>query len=375
MRKFTFFTLFFLVCFSLFGQTSREVKICVLPIAGYGREKDSYYFYKKVAYEVIFQYQTVVESQGGSDYIFKGTIEPVSGIPVKELRTESAGQADIYTPVPESPIPPIKNISGRREFFSIEKDDEIYFFDSTGNREITPLETKIQTDNEGYYFKLEMIDSKTGEVIGMETVIFFVTDASVDKLVSVIVSNLLSGIPDVSSKRGDSRDRWMYFETSVLWMPRIYFGEYESINLLGFGMKFGVEFRFLKFMSLSAGTQISQDQIDSSTANSADLILEVPASLKFVFKIDKNYALEPYGGAAWNYSLGNKLQPSMFSWFAGVQFGIKDISETGMFIIDPRFSMDFTDSVHPDGTKYQRYCIQIGLGYKFGAFQKNNNVK
>jgi len=65
----------------------------------------------------------------------------------------------------------------------------------------------------------------------------------------------------------------------------------------------------------------------------------------------------------------------MFSWFAGVQFGIKDISETGMFIIDPRFSMDFTDSVHPDGTKYQRYCIQIGLGYKFGAFQKNNNVK
>jgi len=307
MRKFTFFTLFFLVCFSLFGQTSREVKICVLPIAGYGREKDSYYFYKKVAYEVIFQYQTVVESQGGSDYIFKGTIEPVSGIPVKELRTESAGQADIYTPVPESPIPPIKNISGRREFFSIEKDDEIYFFDSTGNREITPLEAKIQTDNEGYYFKLEMIDSKTGEVIGMETVIFFVTDASVDKLVSVIVSNLLSGIPDVSSKRGDSRDRWMYFETSVLWMPRIYFGEYESINLLGFGMKFGVEFRFLKFMSLSAGAQISQDQIDSSAANSAYLILEVPASLKFVFKIDKNYALELYGGAAWNYSLGNKL--------------------------------------------------------------------
>jgi len=374
MRRFAFFTLFFLACLSLFGQTPKEYNIYILPIAGYGREKDNDYFYKQLAYEVIVQYHTVVESQGSCNYIFKGTIEPVIGLPNTELVPESAKKKDNYGIISENAEPPVRNIFGRREFFSIENDNEIYFFDSTGNLRIVPLD-KIQTNNEGYYFKLEMIDVKTGETLGRQTILFFVTDASVSKLVSIIVYNLLSNIPN-SSKRGDSRDRWMYFETSILWMPRIYYGGYEKINLLNLGMKMGIELRFLRFMSLGAGAQVTQDQIIAFPDSFTDLVLEVPASLKLVFKLGGNYALEPYGGASWNYSLGKKIQPSKYSYFAGVQFGIKDRSETGMFVIDPRFSMDLYDSViSGSNIEYKRYCFQLGLGYKFGAIQKRSTVK
>jgi hypothetical protein len=370
MRNFTFFTLFFLVCFSPFAQTTREIKIYVSPIAGYGRERDSNYLYKQVAYEVVFQYHTVVESQSVSNYTFKGTIEPVSGLPVKEPPAQQLpGQTDNYSLIQENASPPVKNIPGRREFFSIEDGDEIYFYDSTGGGINSP--SSVQAEEEGYYFKLEMLHSGTGEVIGAQEFIFFVTGDSVNKNVSDIVYNLLSGIHDVPVKRGDSRDRWLYFETSVFWMPRMYYDGYESINLLNMGMKVGAELRFLSFMSLGAGVQMTQDKIVTPAENFTDLLLEVPVALKMVFKIDYNYILEPYGGISRNYSIGKKIEPSKYSWFAGSQFGIKDTSETGMIIVDARFSGDFYDSVLlAKNIEYRRYCVQLGFGYKFGVIQK-----
>jgi len=367
--------LFFPVCFSLFGQTSgqtsEKLNIFVLPIAGYGRDKDNDYFFKQLAYEIFFQNHRVADSRDSSKYIFKGTIEPVSGVPVKEQVPDHAGQTDNYNLIPEYAVPPVKNAPGRREFFSVEKKDEIFFLDSTGDNNALFSEIKAQAQEEGYYFILEMLDSATGDVIGSQKILFSVTDDYVSKLVYFIVHNLLSNIPETPPKRGDSRDRWMYFETSALWMPRIYYGGYELINLLGFGMKFGVEVRFLDFMSLGVGAQITQEQISVSDMSAAELVLELPVAIKYVLKIENNYALEPYGGAALNYSIDKKIQISEFSWFAGVQFGIKDKSETGMFVIDPRFAMDLFNSVYPAGNiEYQRYSFQLGLGYKFGAFQK-----
>jgi len=226
-------------------------------------------------------------------------------------------------------------------------------------------------EEKGYYFTLELLDSGSGEVLGKKKMLYYVTDDSVGELVSVIVYDLLSDIPAVPAKRGDSRDRWLYFETSLLWMPKIYYEGYDSINFLGLGMKLGMEFHFIRFMSLAAGIQATQEFISASTEDITDFMLEVPIALKFVLKIDNNYSLEPYGGAAFNYSVGGKIQPSVYSWFAGVQFGIKDRSETGMFVIDPRFSMDFYNSSVSEGKiEYKRYCVQLGLGYKFGVIQK-----
>jgi len=373
MRKFTFFTLFFLVCFSLFGQAaeaSNEINLYVLPIAGYGRERDNDYFFKQLAYEVYFQRHTVADSQGGSNYMFKGTVEPVSGIPVKQPVNDPANN---YSLIPEKANPPVRNSRGRQEYFSIEKAENIYFIDSTGD--VSSLsETRPQPKEDGYYFILELLDTKTKQPLGKRKILFYDTDASVGKLVSVIVYELLSDIPPVPPvpKRGDSRDRWLYFETSALWMPKIYYGGYDDINLIGFGMKQGIEVHFLSFMSLSGAVQVTQEFIGNDTGGKdAVLLLEVPVALKYVLKLSEKYALEPYGGAAWNYPITKGAEPSKYSWFAGVQFGIKDISETGMFVIDPRFSMDLYDSVTSEkGTEYRRYCFQLGLGYKFGVIQK-----
>jgi hypothetical protein len=374
MRKFAFFTVFFLVCFSLFGQTTEqkpnEYKIFVSPIAGYGREKDKDYFYKQVGYEVFFQHHIVVESQGDSSYIFKGTIEPVGGGPIKEPNSDrSDGQKDNYSAISEKAFPPVKNAPGRREFFSIEKSEEIYFLDPTGGDGSSSSEILAQMEEEGYYFTLELLDSGSGKALGKKKMLFFVTDASVSKLVSIIVHDLLSDIPVVPAKRGDSRDRWMYFETSLLWMPKIYYDGYDEISLLGLGMKLGFEFHFTRFMSLAVGAQATQEFV--SAYNVTDFVLEAPVALKFLLKIDNNYSLEPYGGAAYNYSVTGKIQPSKYSWFAGVQFGIKDRSETGMFVIDPRFSMDFfNSSILDENFEYKRCSIQLGIGYKFGFIQK-----
>jgi hypothetical protein len=372
MRKFTLFIVFLLVCFSLYGQTSRELKIYVEPIGGFGREADNDYIYKRLIYEVILQYHTIEKTKYSSDYTFKGTIELVSDMPAENAIGVTAIQTDIFNPIPESPFPPVRNIYGRREFFSMQSGDELYFFDSTGtDNNLMSAENNVRKEDEGYYFNLEMIDNVTGEVLGAQNFIFITPDASVDRLISVIVYNLLSDIPDVPAKRGDSRDRWMYIEMSVLWMPVIYYGGYEDINLLHLGVKIGAEFHFLNFMSLGLGTQVTQDKIVTPAEEYTDFILEVPVSLKGVFKITNNYALEPYAGVAWNHSIGKIIEPSLFSWFAGVQFGIKDKSELGMFVIDSRFSMDFFDSVLPaENINYQRYSIQLGFGYKFGVFQR-----
>jgi len=378
MRKFVFFTVFFLVCFSLFGQTAEEsngINLYVLPIAGYGRERDNDYFFKQLAYEVYFQHHAVTSSQGSSNYMFKGSIEPVSGIPVKQPVNDPANN---YSLIPEKAYPPVRKSRGRQEYFSIEKAENIYFIDSTGD--VSSLsETKAQPKENGYYFILELLDSKTKEPLGKRKILYYNTDASVSKLVSVIVYELLSDIPDVPAaaapKRGDSRDRWLYFETSPLWMPKKYYGRYNKINLLGFGLKQGMEVRFLDFMSLGVAVQITMETVGNDANDdkvSDTLILEFPVALKYILRIGEKYVLEPYAGAAMNYPIIKQIKPSKFLCFAGAQFGIRDNNEIGMFVIDPRFSIDLYDSViSKKGTEYRRYCFQLGLGYKIGFIQKN----
>jgi len=369
--------MFSLVCFSLYGQTSREPKIFIAPIDGFGREADNDYIYKRLTYEVILQFHTVVKSKYDSNYVFKGTIDLADEMS-EESSVEQVVATDTNNPVPVSPIPPISNDYGRREFFSMVNGDGLYFYDSTGTdntaksvvRKTTPLETEGKEKK--YYFKLEMTDNRTGEVISRQNFIFVNADASVDSLISTLVTNLLSDIPEGPFVSGDLRNRWMYVETSALWTPRIYFAGYDSIGFLDFGAKLGLECHFLNFMSVGAGAQVTWEQVDDT----ADFLLETPVAVKFVFKLGENFALEPYGGASFNYSILKKIHPCPFSWFAGVQFGIKDKKEIGLLVFDARFAMDFSHSSIPEtGREYQRYCFQLGVGYKFGFLQKRDNVK
>jgi len=377
--------MFSLVCFSLYGQTAREPKIYIPPIDGFGKEADNDYIYKRLTYEVILQHQTVIKTKYDCDYIFKGTIEITDEMSEDASVEQVAVQTDINNPVPERPTPSINNEFGRREFFSTVNGDKLYFYDSTGMdnttvkpavKETTPFKTDDKEKDIGYYFRLEMIDNRTEEVIGRQNFVFITADNSVNKLISTAVYNLISDMPDVPSVSGDSRDRWVYVEADVLWTPRLYTDGLESFGLLGFGVKLGAEFHFLKFLSVGAGAQVTWEQVDAPDNAITDFLLETPLSIKYVLKLAENYALEPYGGVSLNFSLGNNIQPSMFSWFTGVQFGIKDKKELGMLVFDIRFSMDFSNASIPDeDIEYQRYCLQVAVGYKFGFIQRRDKVK
>jgi len=366
----------FLAVLSLFGQNDREVKIFIQPIEGKGRAGDNIYIEKRLAYEVIFQYHAVVKSINRSEFNIKGTIESDFGTPFdgNTVVTHTAPETG-YSPVPDSPSPHVRNYLGRREFFSMETGRGIQFYDTKGDNDFSALEPEpahdADTDNERHILTLEMFDSLTGEIIGSQAIVYYVIDDSLNRLISIVITNMLSDLPDSIPPIDTTqwREKWLFFEISALWSPRIYQKKDIDISWANFGLKLSLEWHFISFMSLGIGAQVIYDGIDDVR----EISLEIPALLKFVFKLTDSFNLEPYGGAMFNYPLLGLTLPSRFSWFAGVQAGIK--AEPGMFVIDPRFAMDFYKSGLPGKEKYNRYSIQLGIGYKLGIGNKTNKNK
>jgi len=327
MKKPAVLLLLLFASFSLFAQTFRELKIYVPPVAGSGAQGDNAYFYSRLSYEVAFQQHSIVRAARGSDFTLRGSI-----MPLEEMQSVMAGNGNS-------------------------------FYDARSE------EVPAENEDGAFVINVELINSATGEVIGDQYIIYDWVDSYVDGFISTIVYNMLSGIPDIEII-DDWRDKWLFLEASALWAPRIYFGHYDSVNWANFGLKLAVDFQFLNFLSLSAGVQFVQDWVVITATGGEfrrDLILEVPLALKLLLKPYSYLMLEPYGGVLLNHSLMNSTKPSMFSWFAGLQFGVK--AGPGMAVIDPRFAMDFSKS-YINTVQYRRYMIQIGIGYKFGFFPK-----
>jgi len=379
MRKFTLFMMFSLACFSLYGQTAREPKIYVTPIEGLGKEADNDYLYKRLNYEIILQNHKTVKSIHESDYTFRGTIGLASEVSNDGSGNLEVKQLDIESPIPKNPYPPVRNDFGRREFFSTENGNKYFFYDSSGMNNSLGTTAPQEDDQENYkefYLKIDMIDSVSGEGISKQIFIFVNTDASVDKLVSTAVTALFSAIPDPSSKRGDSRNRWLYFSASALWMPSFFINNLDTVNLLNLGLDLGIEFHFIKLLSFCTGARLFYEQFDPKYDNVADLTLGVPASIKATFYLKDKFELAPYLGVVWNNSLLKTIEPSKFSGFVGVQFGIKDNKEFGLFVFDAGLSIDFSKSVNVDsGIENQRFNAFLGAGYKFGILQRKDNIK
>jgi len=388
MKKFSLFIVFFLACLVLFGQNFLEAKIYVPPIDGAGRAEDVVYFYKQLTYEVILQYHTVVRTKNGSDYILKGSIEPMSGIELEieynEPVEEIPPQVNDLSPIPSRPIPAVRASAHRREFFSWEIDNNLLFYDASGEENYEPgsapapapePEPEVSVpDGEEYIFILEMINNKTGDILSKQSIIYYTTDASVNELLAIIVYNMLSGLTD-EYEAMDWRNKWVFFELSALWAPR--YESHLTPNWMNFGVKFGAELHFANFMSLGLGAQVIQESIVLPLAPEEvhqDILIELPVSLKLVFKLSDYLMLEPYGGALFNISILGTIIPSTFSWFAGFQFGFR--AGSGVFFLDPRFAMDFYYSKLPDApNEFKRRSMQLGVGYKFGVAQKRNRIK
>jgi len=375
---FFIFAMLFLMVFSpLFSQTKAGARIYVPPVAGYGMPEDNEFFQQQVSYEVVLQYHETAKSKRTSQFTLKGLIEPYTG--EVSAAAKAVHVPDNTHPVPPRPTPRVRNNSDRREFFSWEVDGSILFYDTSDDVNLLPpADTsdidKFNTEDLEFIFYLALVNNATDQAIGEQYIIYKAIDHSVSEMVSVMVRNMLSSIPlnMTRSFSKDSRDKWLFLDVNLLWAPRLYTNkDYQSISWLNFGASVAAEFHFMNFMSLGAGVQISQDWIVVSEKKGdeyQDLILEVPFSLRFVLKPGNNYLIEPYMGISGNFSVIGNTKPSAFSWFLGCQIGF-DMGP-GMFIIDPRFAMDFFESSLPTSLEYRRYLMQIGIGYKFGFISK-----
>jgi len=167
---------------------------------------------------------------------------------------------------------------------------------------------------------------------------------------------------------------WVFLEMSVLWLPRQYKGDVEFFYLSNYGVKIAMEVQFASFMSMGIGAIVSQEEAEFDGVEGInELLLEVPALLKFDIVISDDFVIEPYGGVSLNYSLSKKTIPSQLSWFAGLQFNFR--AGAGAVVIDPRFSMDFYSSGIPaSDVKFSRYSMQFGIGYKIGIGQKTDKI-
>jgi len=384
--------------FSLSAQTFRDARIFVTPVEGTGVSGDNAFFYRQLTYEVVLQYHSLVRTRRSSDFILRGTVASFTGdeqflIDHPQEEPEYFSQDNIVYenpgPVPSRPIPRIRNTFGRREFFSWEVDGEILFFDTSSQDNYVPevpepvhlpvIEEPPSddyiSDIPEYVFTLELISNITGDAVARQYLIYRFVDTSVAELVSIIVYNMLTNIPDIEAD-SDWRENWLFAEFTAMWTPRIYTFEEQSVNWVNFGLGASLEFHFLDFMSMSLGFQFVPDWIvvtNEPEDEFWDLMLELPLAVKFAFK-PRQLMLEPYGGVSLNFSLLGVTEPSLLSWFAGFQFGAK--VGPGMLVIDPRFSMDIFSSSIPQSQRasgaapYQRYLIQVGIGYKFGFVPK-----
>jgi len=380
MKKQAVFFLFFLACFPLFSQSFREARIFVPPVSGIGSQETKAIFHQKITYEVVLQHYWLASSLRRSEYILSGTIMPLEQFTAIQQELEEAEKSAFMGPTPARPIPPIRNTRERREFFSWDIDNQLLFFDTTGEDNYEP-NTQRQPPNQGstynlktpqagdYVFAAELIHRLNGNVLSRGHIYFLEADDSANEDLAVVLYNMFSVLPEIEIN-DDWRNNWLFLEVGVMWLPRIYSNESTSLYFSNFGFRMAADFHLLNFMSLSAGIHYTQDWIivtGTSEESNIDIILEVPLALKLVFKPGESIMLEPYGGISYNHSMYMVTEPSPFSWFAGLQFGVK--AGPGLIYFDSRFAQDFSAS-SMGKVEYNRHMVQIGTGYKFGIMRK-----
>jgi len=362
MKKVILSVSLFFAAFCLFAQTFREARIFVPAVTGTGSNNDNVFFQRQLTYEIALHDHRLVKDQRNSDFVMKGTVELFS---TGERNTEGAG-------APSNPVPRISNDPGSRP---LSNDTE-----QANNAPSTSGESGAPpgAENNGgfdkypeYILTVELINSLTGEIIGKQHLIYYQTDAAVGDLVSIIVYNMLTGVPYIEIVN-DVRNRWFYITIDALWVTTF---DTESIKPANFGAGLSVEYQMFNFLSLDLGLRVIQhlSAFSGTGAVTSGMRLEIPLALNLVFKPRNNFMLEPYIGASFNFLLENMSQAPSVLFLAGFQFCIK--AGPGLFVLDPRFSTGFSNPAFAKLPIEQRMAVQIGIGYKFGFFTKNIKLR
>ena len=145
----------------------------------------------------------------------------------------------------------------------------------------------------------------------------------------------------------------------------------------------GLEVQFLPFMSLEL-----QFQFSFGDTRSNDFInMAAGAQLKIPLKFFKSFLISPYGAFVYPIQLDSPqmgISPifdefPLFSVGGGVQVAVRGGS-LGAFFIDASYLVSFSDAVmtnpygelYPDPKvlHYTRSVIYLGIGYKFGFFNR-----
>jgi len=234
---------------------------------------------------------------------------------------------------------------------------------------------------------LELRDNKTGELM-VEGGLLYGSPEDAREQLSSLVSSLLYTIPpdtvpeepeEKIEKNDEWRNKWVYLGLAATWKPRMYVSTETKLLYLGYPWPaLSVEFHFLNFLSFETGLEMAGDYFTIKNKNLyTNVVIEIPAMLKFVIKPGSSLMLEPYLGAYFNYPLydipGSTVPPK-FMGLAGLQYGVKAFS--GVLCFDARFAMDFpfkSSVIARTGDKvpdYQRNVLRLGLGYKYGLFQR-----
>jgi len=223
-----------------------------------------------------------------------------------------------------------------------------------------------------FIFRIALTDSKTKNIITEQELIYSSLEEA-DNLLKVMASSAFSAITALHWEMDAWRNKWLYIGGSVFWAPRIYHGEDRSVQMVNFGGSILAEVQFLDFMSAEVGVTLVPDWfgiLGMEGNEYQDWILEFPVLLKFPLKPATYYMIEPYGGIHINIPMYNISNLPLFSWKAGLQYGVK--AEQGIIFIDGSFSMDIgkkpSTTRKTDGAEisFNRYMISLGLGYKFG---------
>ena len=194
------------------------------------------------------------------------------------------------------------------------------------------------------------------------------------------------------------QNKWLYLRTSFnfpitfnafkpdgLVGGAVYEGTYEdpgdllpltNIIMPQPGITIGLEFQFIKFMSLEANFQVSL----GNTSTYSFINYAAGTELKFILK-GRYLIYQPYG--AFTYQLNTssvfKEYPPM-SVGGGMQVAARG-GKSGSFFIDVNYMQPLLGDLvkyndygvlwqNPDVIYYDRYVIGLGLGYKYGSFDR-----
>jgi hypothetical protein len=338
----------------LFSQSRDDVRVYVSPVTG-GLPEQQEFFAENFRMELTGANYAVVENQGDSDYTMNLSITQ----DVEESYEDEDG-----------------NMTAERVVNVL----SVSLLSTEDGREIIQLSWGFETLEEMYDWNLLLIYQVMANV----------------PLTKIIEAEALPDTTRVDTPPAEPdhwRDKWLYLRASFDYpitfyainpeTSKIYTGAAQPSNQAPVqhkvrpfpGATVGLEFQFLSWASIEGGLQINfGDPI-------ADGIVPIlSAALKIPLKPSQHFMIEPYGIVAFPLVTVDHIYefPKMGAG-GGIQFGVKG-GKNGAFFAEANYIYYLGDVIaanaedstrpYPARLKWNRFVVDIGIGYKIGFINR-----